>query len=90
VVKIVVNFNKYSREVMRKTLYVVFFIFLLYLIFELARKILGGSLGFEELVIGLLVANLGYSFYIKEALGKIDSKISGHIGWHRGVDARKR
>jgi TM2 domain-containing membrane protein YozV len=52
-------------------------IFVIYLIIELIRKILGGSLGFEELVIGLLIANLGYTFYI-------NSKLSGHIGWHKG------
>ena len=54
-------------------------IFIIYLIIELLRKIFGGSLGFEELVIGLLIANLGYSFYI-------NSKLSGHIGWRKGKD----
>ncbi|MFH0977786.1 MAG: hypothetical protein V1837_00645 [Candidatus Woesearchaeota archaeon] len=63
-------------------------LFLAYLIFELIRKLLGGSLGFEELVIGLLIANLGYSFYLRGYLSKIDSKISGHIGWHSGQNGR--
>ena len=44
----------------------------------------GGSLGFEEIVIGLLIANLGYVFYLQRDMSKIDSKISGHIGWHKG------
>ena len=48
-----------------------------YLIFELLRKLFGGSLGFEELVIGLLIANLGYSFYI-------NAQLSEHLGWHKG------
>ena len=52
-------------------------LFVIYLIFELFRKMLGGSLGFEELIVGLLIANLGYTF-------KIDSKFSEHIGWHKG------
>lgn len=52
-------------------------LFIVYLIVEVTRNILGGSLGFEELVIGLLIANLGYSFHI-------NSKLSGHLGWHRG------
>jgi hypothetical protein len=51
--------------------------FIAYIIIELLRKIFGGSLGFEELAIGLLIANLGYSFYI-------NSKLSEHIGWHKG------
>lgn len=63
-----------------KVLYWLLVLFMIYLIIELLRKILGGSLGFEELVIGLLIANLGYSFYI-------NSKLSGHIGWHRGKDS---
>lgn len=56
-------------------------LFVIYLIIEILRKILGGSLGFEEIVIGLLIANLGYSFYI-------NTKLSEHIGWHKGKDSR--
>lgn len=52
-------------------------LFVIYLIFELIRKMLGGSLGFEELVIGLLIANLGYTF-------NISNRLSKHIGWHKG------
>jgi len=51
-------------------------IYICYLLFEILRKLLGGSLGFEELIVGLLIANLGYSFY----LGNI---ISEHLGWHK-------
>ncbi|MDP1694968.1 MAG: hypothetical protein Q8L34_05510 [Candidatus Woesearchaeota archaeon] len=64
---------------LQRLLYWIFLLFLLYLIFELARKLLGGSLGFEELVIGLLVANLGYSYHI-------NTKFSEHLGWHRGKE----
>lgn len=64
----------------QRVLYWIFLLFLLYLVFELARKLLGGSLGFEELVIGLLVANLGYSYHI-------NSKLSEHLGWHRGKES---
>ncbi len=71
-----------------KLIYWLFVIFLIYLIIELTRKILGGSLGFEELVTTLLVANIGYSFYINTELNskisEINSKLSGHIGWHKG------
>ena len=64
-------------------LYWLLVIFMLYLIIELLRKIFGGSLGFEELVVGLLIANLGYSFYI-------NAKLSEHIGWHKGRDNNKK
>lgn len=51
--------------------------FIIYLIIEIIRKMLGGSLGFEEIIIGLLVANLAYSFHI-------NTKLSEHVGWHKG------
>lgn len=74
--------------IIKKVAYWVFVIFLVYLIFELIRKLIGGSLGFEELVIGLLIANLGYSFYLKGSINSLESKMSGHIGWHKGRNGR--
>ena len=71
-----------------KVLYWIFFAFLIYIAYELIRKVLGHSLGFEELVIALLVANIGYSFYLKGSINKIDNKLSGHIGWHKGKNGR--
>lgn len=62
-----------------KIFYWILGIFIIILIIILLQKILGGSLGFEEIVIGLLIANLGYSFYI-------NSKLSEHLGWHKGKD----
>ncbi len=59
-------------------------IFIIFLIVVLIQKILGGSLGFEEIVIGLLVANLGYSFYLQGSISRLNSKISEHLGWHKG------
>lgn len=64
-------------------LYWLLVLFMVYIIIELLRKILGGSLGFEELVVGLLIANLGYSFYI-------NAKLSEHIDWHKGMNNKKR
>ena len=70
-------------EKWEKILYWLLILFMIYLVIELLRKIFGGSLGFEELVIGLLIANLGYSFYI-------NSKLSEHLGWHQGKDNSKK
>ena len=61
----------------QKVLYWLLGLFTIYLIIEILRKIFGGSLTTDAIVIGLLVANLGYSFYI-------NSKLSEHIGWHKG------
>ena len=65
---------------LQRLLYWAFFLFIIYLAFELIRKLLGGSLGFEELAVGLLVANIGYSYHIS-------SKLSEHLGWHKGKDS---
>ncbi len=52
-------------------------LFVLYLIFEIIRNIFGGSLSQNDVTLGLVIANVGYSFYLTE-------KISDHLGWHRG------
>lgn len=66
-----------NQEKVKKVIYWGLIIFVGYLVFEILRKMLGGSLGFEELAIGLLAANLGYSFHI-------NTKLSEHIRWHKG------
>ena len=58
--------------------------FVLYLIYELLRKLLGGSLGFEELVVGLLVAMLGYVIALHGKISDINARLSEHLGWHQG------
>ena len=68
---------------MQSVLYWALLFFTIYLIIEIIRKLIGGSLGFEELVIGLLIANIGYSVYI-------NSKLSEHIGWHRGLGSHTK
>ena len=66
-----------------KIFYWVLIIFTLYIIFEIIRKLIGGSLGFEELVIGLLIANLGYVITLQGRISDINAKLSEHIGWHK-------
>jgi len=71
-------------RIFNKISYWMLFIFVVYVIIELIRKIFGGSLGFEELVIALLVANLGHTFFLQSKIAKMGSKLSEHIGWHKG------
>ncbi len=59
-------------------------LFIFYLIIEILRKMFGGSLGFEELVIGLLIANIGYVITLHAKVGEIKSTLAEHLGWHRG------
>jgi len=91
--------KEFMKINIEKILYWTFFIFLLYVIFELIRKIIGGSLMFEELITTFIVINIGYSFYlsrhlarnmgsIKDSIHHIDKKISGHIEWHKGKDEK--
>ncbi|MBI2580663.1 hypothetical protein HYV85_02545 [Candidatus Woesearchaeota archaeon] len=64
-----------------------FVVFMIWVIFELVGKIFGGSLGFQELMIVMLSINIGFSFKLNSMVSKVDSKLSGHIGWHRGRES---
>ncbi|MBI2672381.1 hypothetical protein HYX16_05590 [Candidatus Woesearchaeota archaeon] len=68
----------------RNIFYWVLVIFTVYIIIEIIRKIFGGSLGFEELVIALLIANLGHTFFLHSKIAIMNSKLSEHIGWYKG------
>ena len=74
-------------KLLMKIFYWLLGIFTIYLIIEIIRKILGGSLGFEELIMGLLIANLGYIIGLHNKISKVDSKLSGHLGWHKEKDS---
>ena len=67
-----------------RVLYWLFALFIVYLIFEILRKIFGGSLGFDELATALLVANLGFSMALHTRTAKIQAQLSDHVGWHKG------
>lgn len=51
-----------------RNLYTVLVAYLIFVLIVLLQKVAGGSLGFEELMIALLVANLGYTFYLGDRL----------------------
>ncbi|HLC65240.1 MAG TPA: hypothetical protein VJI46_03905 [Candidatus Nanoarchaeia archaeon] len=55
---------------------------IIWIVYELIKKILGGSLGYNEIMTALLALNLGLSF-------NLTRQISGHIGWHKGMDSKK-
>ncbi len=71
-----------KKEIIIKIVLFLFIIFAVYLIFEIIRKLTGGSLSFEEIAIGLLAINIGYSFIIS-------AKLENHLGWHKGLKKRK-
>ena len=63
-----------------KILYWALVLFSIYLAIEILRRVFGGSFGFEELVIALLVGNLGYAFQLNSKVSRLDSKVSEHLG----------
>jgi len=70
-------------------------LFALFIIFQILRKIFGGSWGLEELVTALLVMNLGATLALHSRLiavhlkiHKIDVKLSEHLGWHKGQERK--
>jgi len=56
-------------------------IFVAWAIYQLARKIIGGSLGTEDIILVLVGSNLSYTYYL-------NTKISEHLGWHKGKERK--
>jgi hypothetical protein len=63
-------------------------LFTAYLAFELIRKILGGSLTDNEVIVGLLIANVGFTFHMHGKIEKFGANLDHHLQWH-GSRARK-
>lgn len=74
------------KELFKKIMYVILVLFVFYLAYELLRKILGGSLGFEEIVIALVVVNIGFSFSLQQSIHKLDKRLSAHLTWHKAKE----
>lgn len=61
------------------------------LIIQLVRAILGGTWAVEDIILALLIFNLtitfgigGYLISLNNKIAQVNSKISGHIEWHKG------
>lgn len=83
------------RMNIHKIFYWLLILFAIYLIFEIVKKIVGGSLALESLIIGLLLLNIGFSFKLTRDINNVEHKLrkeinnvknelSEHIGWHKG------
>ena len=53
-----------------------------FIAYQLLLSLLGGSWPFESIIIALIVFNLGITW-------KINAKLEGHVGWHKGRDSKK-
>lgn len=56
----------------------------LIIIYQLIKKILGGSWQTESIIIALLIFNLGLTWKSSMELMKLNSKFNRHIKWHKG------
>ena len=62
-------------------------------IFQIIKILLGGSWETEQVILALVMLNLSVSFgigsyliHLNNKISKVDSKLTGHFGWHKGKD----
>ena len=72
----------------KDTIKIALFIFAIYVIYQIFKKILGGSWSIEQIILSLLILNIGWTALIQR-------QISAHLGEHKGyrlgkLDAKKK
>ena len=72
------------------------YILAIILIVQLWKLLVGGTWAVEEVILTFVVLNitltftmLGYIISLNNKIAKINTKIEGHISWHRGQESRK-
>lgn len=67
-------------------------IFGIYVAYQIVKILLGGSWGVEDAILALVVLNITITFgsliHSNSRLSKLESKLHGHIEWHRGKDSK--
>ncbi|MBI2106562.1 hypothetical protein HYT57_01125 [Candidatus Woesearchaeota archaeon] len=63
------------------------------LVIQILGILLGGSWAIEEIILALVIFNLtisfgigGYLLHLNNNIAKVDAKLAGHFGWHKGKD----
>ncbi|MBS3095368.1 hypothetical protein J4231_01690 [Candidatus Woesearchaeota archaeon] len=64
---------------------IVAYILAIILIIQILRAIFGGTWEIENIILALIILNLTVTFGISGYIISLNNKISGHIGWHRGI-----
>ena len=62
---------------------IILILFGLFIIYQLLKKIVGGSWQSEGLIIALLIFNMGLIWKLSMNFYKLDMKFDGHIKWHK-------
>ena len=72
---------------------IVFYIFAAIAIYQIIRKLTGGSWAAEDIILSIVMINLtmtfgiaGYMINLNNKIASVDRKIHGHIEWHKGKD----
>ncbi len=67
------------KKIIEKVIYWGFVLFVGYLIYEIIKKIFGGSMGYEQVMVALLVTNITFSFYLARSLSKTEARLVARI-----------
>ena len=70
-----------KKDLSDKITDIILVLFGVFIAYQILRKILGGSWQTESIIIALLLFNLGISW-------KLNTKLEGHMGWHKGRDSK--
>jgi len=72
---------------------IIAYIFAAIALFQIISAIRGGTWAAEDIVLSLVISNLGASFGVvgylinlNNKISDVDRKIDSHLGWHRGRD----
>ncbi len=75
---------KFKDITFSNILYWILVAFVIFVIYQLSHKLLGGSWSAEPLIIALLIANLGYTYNINSKVENTHSRLEKHLGIHEG------
>lgn len=72
---------------------IVAYVIAIVLILELLKAIFGATWELEEIILALVIFNLtvtfgvgGYLISLNNRISKVNTKVEGHFGWHKGVN----
>lgn len=60
------------------------------LVIQILKFIFGGSWEIEEVILALVIFNLTITFGVGGYLISLNNKVSGHFGWHRGMNDKTK
>lgn len=86
---------RHFAEVVSTAAQILAYFLALILIVQLLRAIFGGTWVIEDIILGLIILNLtvtfgigGYLINLNNKISSVNTKIIGHIAWHKGKDQK--